>query len=148
MEIIRKESVQTLSIRLFTSASKIPEVLGSIYGEIARLVERKGLPFTGMPFVIYYNMDMENLDLEAGFPVGGSLEAEGRVKPSKLPAGEMATALHTGPYDTLEATYNELTAFVKEQGRETEEFMYEEYLNSPEEVKPEELQTRIYFILK
>ncbi|MBI9105888.1 MAG: GyrI-like domain-containing protein [Spirochaetales bacterium] len=148
MEIIRKEEVQTLTIRLFSPAIKLPEVLGGIYGEIAGLVTQKGLSFTGAPFVLYRNMDMENLDIEAGFPVAGTLEAAGRVKPSKLPSGEMATALHTGSYDSMEGTYNALTAFVKDKGRETEDFMYEEYLNSPDEVKKEELQTKIYFYLK
>lgn len=148
MEIIKRDECQTLSVRLFTPVSKMSKVLGSIYGEIAEIVTGKGLSFTGMPFVLYYNMDMENLDIEAGFPVGGKLEEVGRVKPSKLPAGEMATALHTGPYDSLEKTYTALSAFVQEKGREMEDFMWEEYLNSPEEVKPEELQTRIFFILK
>jgi len=148
MEIIRKEEVKTLTVRLFTPATRLSETLGGIYGEIAGVVAQKGLTFTGAPYVMYYNMDMENLDIEAGFPVVGPLEEEGRVKSSSIPAGEMATALHKGSYESLEKTYNELAAFVKKEGREAEEFMYEEYLNSPDEVKPEELQTKIYFFLK
>ena len=148
MEIIKTEEKKALTVRMFSPVAKLPENIGSIYGEVATLIQQKGYGFAGAPFVMYYNMDMDNLDIEAGFPVAGPAEGEGRVKLSRIPGGEKATALHTGPYDTLEKTYTELSNFVQEKGREPEEFMYEEYLNSPEEVKPEELQTRIYFILK
>ena len=45
-------------------------------------------------------------------------------------------------------TYDALTAFCKERGVELEERMYEEYLNSPEEVPPEKLETVIHFLLR
>ncbi len=148
MKIITKNETDTLSVRMFTSLADMPENLGSIYGEIASLFGTDGITCTGAPFVIYYNMDMENLDIEAGFPATGASTDHGRVKRSRLPGGEQATATHKGPYDSLEKTYTELSAFCKEQNRIPEEFMYEEYLNSPEEVPVEELLTNIYFILK
>ena len=148
MKIITKSEADTLSVRMFTSLEDLPKNLGSIYGEIAQLFGADGITCAGAPFVVYYNMDMENLDIEAGFPVAGAVKDYGRVKRSKLPGGEQAVAQHRGPYDTLENTYTELSAFCKKQDRTPEDFMYEEYLNSPEEVPAEELLTNIYFILK
>lgn len=128
--------------------SKLPEVLGSAYAEITAFAGKQGYKLEGTPFVMYYNMDMNNLDIEAGFPVSGSIEADGRIKPSVIPGGEKAVAIHKGPYNTLEKTYTALSNWLQQQGRIPEEFMYEEYLNSPDEVKPEELLTKIYFYLK
>ena len=119
-----------------------------IYGEIAAYMGRNSIPFAGPPFAMYYNMDMDDLDVEIGFPVGKAEAGEGRVKAGKLPGGRMATATHLGPYTSIEETYNTLTAFVGQQGLETESYMYEEYLNSPEDTPPEKLATSIYFILK
>jgi len=148
MEILRKKDQPTLSIRYRTAAAKLPETMGPIYGEIASFMARKGIPFAGPPFAMYYNMDMENLDVEIGFPVGKVEPGEGRIKAGMLPGGPTATAKHTGPYTTIEKAYNALTAFVAERGVKPEEFMYEEYLNSPEDTPQEKLETNIYFPLK
>ena len=148
MKIIEKQEAQTLSVRIFTSLNDMPNTLRKIYQEVAALFGKDDIVCTGSPFVIYYNMDMENLEIEAGFPVSGAKKDYGRVKRSKLPGGEQATAQHKGPYDTLEETYTKLAAFCKAEKREPEEYMYEEYLNSPEDTAVEDLLTNIYFLLK
>lgn len=148
MEIKDVTSQKTLMVRLITPLSKISEVMGEVYGEIGAYVQRKGLQFSGAPYAMYYNMDMEALDVEMGFPVAGDDKGEGRITPGEIPGGKIATAIHTGPYDKLEETYNKLMEFVKEDGKNVQEWMYEYYLNSPMEVKPEELQTQICYPLK
>jgi effector-binding domain-containing protein len=122
--------------------------MGSIYGEIAAYAGKSGIPFAGPPFAMYYNMDMDDLDIEIGFPVDKVAAGEGRVKAGKLPGGRQATTTHVGSYETIEKAYNALTAFVGERGLETETFMYEEYLNSPQDTPPDKLATNIYYILK
>ena len=148
MEIVTKEKRNTLSARLFTPVTELPQRLGEIYGEIGALFATGKAECLGAPFVIYYNMDMDKLDIEAGFPVKTDIVSEGRFKASTLPGGEQAVMLYTGSYDGMGEAYEKLTAFVNEKGRETESFVYEEYLNSPDETAPEELQTNICFILK
>ncbi|MDC7126551.1 MAG: GyrI-like domain-containing protein [Spirochaetales bacterium] len=148
MEIITKKEIDTLSVRTSCSVDKLPQTLGKAYDEVAALFGTDKITCTGAPFVIYYNMDMQNLDIEAGFPVSGATKDYGNVKRSRLPGGEQATAQHKGSYETLEKTYNALTEFCKENNKVPEDFMYEEYLNEPEKVSPDELLTNIYFILK
>jgi effector-binding domain-containing protein len=96
---------------------------------------------------MYHNMDMNNLDVEIGFPVTQASGGSGRVKPGKLPGGKAAVTLHVGPYDKIGEAYDRLTAFVKEQGLKPLEVCYEFYLNDPVETPPEELKTEIYFPL-
>ena len=148
MEIIKREVLDTLSIRITTAAKDLPARLGEIYGEVTSHFGKDGIVCTGAPFAMYHNMDMDNLDVEAGFPVSGAAKDYGRVRRSSLPGGELATELHVGSYDTLEKTYEKLMQSMKAEGLETEEYMYEEYLNDPSEVPTDKLETRIYFILK
>ncbi len=148
MEIRKVQQQDSLMIRLTTPVSKISEVMGEVYQELAGYMGRKGIEFAGPPYAMYYNMDMEALDVEMGFPVNQSDKGEGRIKPGQIPGGEIVTTIHTGPYDKLEGTYEKLMAFVKEKQLDVQEWMYEYYLNSPLEVKPEELQTQICFAVK
>ncbi len=148
MQIIERKETPTLSIRYRTPVSALPDTMGAMYGEIAAYMGKSGIPFAGAPFVIYYNMDMNDLDVEVGFPLAKAAAGEGRVAASVLHGGSFATAKHTGPYATLEETYNALTAFVKEKGAQMETFMFEEYLNSPEDTPPDKLETVIYFPIK
>lgn len=148
MEIKEVEKQNTLMVRLVTPMSKISQVMGEVYQEIAELMAKKEIPFAGAPYARYYNMDMEALDVEMGFPVQADVEGEKRIKSGLIPAGKIATTIHSGPYDKLEETYTKLMVFVKEKGLDVEEWMYEYYLNSPMEVKPEGLQTQICYVLK
>ena len=148
MEIVELEARKTLAVRYRTSMAKLAEGMGQVYGEVAAYMAKSGIPFAGPPFAIYYNMDMEDLDVEIGFPVNSPAPGEGRVRPGKLPGGKLAMATHIGSYESLGGTYEKLTAFVQERALAPEEYMYEEYLNSPEDTAPEKLATNIYFPLK
>lgn len=148
MNIIERGDTPVLSVRYRTSGTELSATMGPIYGEIAAFMGKKGIPFVGAPFAAYYNMDMDDLDVEIGFSVASPTQGDGRINATNLPGGSFATAKHTGPYATIEETYNALTAFVSEKGLQTESYMFEEYLNSPEDTPPEKLETVIYFPLK
>mgnify|MGYP000751859819 CR=1 FL=1 len=149
MEIREVTEQPTLMVRLVTPVAKISDIMGEVYGEIGTYVAQKGIALAGAPYAMYYNMDMEALDLEMGFPVTEVLMGSGRITAGKIPGGKIATTIHTGPYDTLEKSYIELMGFVKEKGLAVhEQWMYEYYLNSPMEVAPQELQTQICYIIK
>jgi effector-binding domain-containing protein len=134
MEIRNVKEEPALAVRTTTSVKELPNTVGRAYGAIVQYLG--------------YNMDMEHLDVEIGFPVASPLPGNGVVHASKIPAGKAAFAVHTGPYATIETTYNALTAFMTERGLVPETWMYERYLNSPEDTPPERLLTEIYFPLK
>jgi len=148
MEIVEKQDRHTAAVRFRTPLGAMADGIGAAFGESAAYLGRIGVPIAGPPFVMYYNMDMNDLDVEAGFPVAAAVPGEGRVKAGVLPGGELATTRHVGPYTTLETSYDALTAFVKERGLSVEEYMYEEYANSPEDTPPERLATDVYFYIK
>ncbi len=126
----------------------LPTALGRAYGAIAEYLEELGEPPSGAPFAGYYNMDMQNLDLEIGFPVAKQLTGRGEIQSGHIQEGKVATTIYTGPYNAIEPAYNALTAFIQDNGYEAIGVAYEFYLNDPSETPVEELQTRILFPLK
>lgn len=148
MEIKEVENRKTIMIRTTTPMSSISDAMAEAFTKLAAHMGKNGIAFAGPPYAKYYNMDMEALDVEMGFPINSEAAVEGIIKIGELPAGKIASAVHHGPYDKLEETYIKLMEFVKGKGLETEEWMYEYYLNSPLEVKPGELQTEICYPLK
>jgi effector-binding domain-containing protein len=147
-EIQNRPAQHTLSVRVRTSVGELSAMMGEVYGAIAQYLGQAGRCPAGAPYGAYYNMDMEDLDVEIGFPVDAEMSAQGDIKPGLIPAGKVATCTWTGPYDQSAPAYEELTAFIAEQGAEATGVAYEYYLNDPGEVPPEELQTEIVFPLK
>lgn len=109
----------------------LPYVFGRALAAIAQYQEELGEFPSGAPFAGYFNMDMQNLDVEIGFPVANQLAGQGEIQSGNIPGGEAATAMHTGPYNTIEPAYNALPTFIQEKGYETTGVAYEFYLHDP-----------------
>lgn len=148
MELREVPERNTLSIRTTTLAENLPQVIGKSLWQVLDYLSTEGVQTAGPPFALYHNMDMSNLDVEMGFPVNEKVPGNEEVKPSSIPAGQVAVDMHLGPYETMEVTYNKMLAALQEQGLEMDTFMYEFYLNDPDEVSPEEIQTEIFMPIK
>ncbi|HEY3345753.1 MAG TPA: GyrI-like domain-containing protein [Anaerolineaceae bacterium] len=148
IEVIQQPQQAVMSIRTRTSVDKLPGLIGQGYGAIMGWLQELGEAPVGMPFVAYYNMDMQDLDVEIGFPVGRALTGKGEVQPGAIPDGRVASCTYTGPYEQMAPAYEALTQWVQEHGYVPSGISYEHYLNSPADCPPEGLQTRIVFPLK
>jgi effector-binding domain-containing protein len=137
-----------LAIRLRTAVQNLPQVLGDSYDDLFRYLNELGETPAGPPYVHYNNMDMADLDLEAGFPVFRPLPGEGFIEAAEIPAGRYATCHFTGPYSELAGAYQALNGWMAEKGYQPEENVYEVYFNDPNMVMPEELETEILFPLR
>ena len=147
-EIQNKNPQPTLVIRTQTTVQELAQKMGQAYGAIAQYLGSLGEQPVGAPFGGYFNMDVENLDVEIGFPVSKKLSGQGEIQASEIPGGKLATCLYTGPYSNIESAYGALAKYVAENGREATGISYEFYLNDPTETTPEKLQTQIVFPLK
>jgi effector-binding domain-containing protein len=137
-----------LSIRTRTPVQDLPQVVGKAYAAIGQYLGELGESPVGAPFAAYYNMDMQDLDVELGFPLAASLPGRGEIRAAEIPGGKVATCLHIGPYSELAPAYEALTKYTAEQGYEASGIVYEFYLNDPTQVPAQELQTEIVFLLK
>lgn len=147
-EIKDQPTQPVLSIRSQTSIQDLPQVLGRSFGDVGQYLGELHEQPAGPPFAAYFNMDMQNLDIEVGFPVAARLPGKGNIQASEIPAGKIAACLYTGPYSEIEPAYTALTQYVAESGHEVSGVAYEMYLNDPTQTPPQELQTLIMFPLK
>jgi len=147
-EIKEQTTQPTLSIRTRAAVQDLPRVMGEAFGAIAQYLGMSGKAPVGPPFAAYYNMDMQNLDVEVGFPVAQTLPGKDNIQAGQMPAGDYAICMFTGPYSEIEPAYTALTQFVQEKDREATGVAYEIYLNDPDQTPPEALMTQILFPLK
>jgi effector-binding domain-containing protein len=147
-QIIDAKEQPVLAIRMRTTFANLPQEIGKAYMAIDAYIQELGETPKDAPYTAYFNMDMEDLDVEMGFPVSQPYPENGDIKPGVIPAGKQAVAMFKGPYAKMEPTYTALTAWVAQQGQEPSGIVYEYYYNSPLEVPEDELLTKIVFILK
>lgn len=147
-EITVEAAVPVMAVRKRTSVSQLPDEIGRAYQAIMTYMAEMGETVAGMPYVAYFNLDMEDLDVEMGFPTAQKLPDKGEVKASEIPAGKWLTCMYKGPYEEMASTYEEMTRYMADQGLEASGIVYEYYFNSPEEVPESELLTKIAFLLK
>lgn len=138
----------TLAIRTRTAVQDLPQVLGETYHAIEEYLAELGEQPAGPPFTAYHNMDMQDLDVEIGFPVPRELPGRGDIQAGHLPEGKVATHLYIGPYSDMEPAYDALSQWIQENGYEPTGVAYEFYLSDPAETPPEEHQTQIVYPLK
>lgn len=147
-EAVHQPAQPVLSIRSRTSIQSLPQLIGEacnrIFGYLGELNENPA----GDLFTAYYNLDMENLDVEIGFPVARLLAGKEEIQSRMIPEGRVATCLYTGPYEKMEPAYAAITEWIKANGYEATGIVYEYYLNGPGDTTPEGYQTRIVFPLK
>ena len=146
-EIKELPAQPVLSIRAKCAVQELPQLLGVSFGAIAQHLDGMGENLAGAPFVVYYNMDMQDLDMEIGFPVLRTLPGRGEVQAGFTPAGKAASCLHIGPYNEVASAYNDLSAWISTQGVQPTGVAYEFYLNDPQHTPPAELQTLILYPL-
>jgi effector-binding domain-containing protein len=147
-EIKERAPQPVLAIRARVKGQDLPQMLGQSFGAVAQYLGELGEQPAGAPFAAYYNMDMENLDVEAGFPVARPLPGRGAIQAGEIPGGLSASVVHVGPYADCGPAYEALTQFVKDQGHTATGVAYEMYLNDPAVTPPAQLMTQVVFPLQ
>jgi effector-binding domain-containing protein len=147
-EVIETQALPALSMRTVTSVDRLPQEIGKAYGAIIAYLTEKGEQAQGPAFTAYYNMDMQKLDVEMGFPVAKEIAGSGDIHATHIPAGRKATCMYKGPYKEMGPTYEALTKWISNNGYVPTGVVYESYYNSPTEVPESELLTKIEFLLK
>ncbi len=142
-ELQEQAARHALSIRFRSAVQDLPAHFERVYGSIMQYLGALGEEHTGAAFAAYYNMDMQSLDVEAGFPVARPLPGKGDIRATEIPAGMFAVCHYTGPYDQVGPAYEQLMQFIKEKGYTVSGAAYEWYLNGPCDVSPQDLKTDI-----
>ncbi len=150
---IRKISLpekQYIVKRATVPFDKLTTFFSQTYDELYKLVQRLGIEAKEPPCAIYYSVDEPGMktDVAAAIPVSGKLPDVGDFDVTIVPKGQAITTLYVGPYDKMMYVYNELEAYMKNNGL-TRDLVVEEYLTDPTAEKdPENWKTNIYYTLK
>jgi effector-binding domain-containing protein len=122
---------------------------------IAHRLADIGIEPAGPPYGRYHQFGPEQVDVEIGIPVSAPVpnlrtpdEAEpGELFASELPGGQAAITIHRGSYDGLSGTYEALSQWIKEQGRQEGPAPWESYVDDPGEVPMDQAKTEVVWPL-
>lgn len=143
-EIVVLEPQEAIAVRGDVKIADLPAFFERAFHEAAEAVDASGVAIVGPPFGFYPEMPTETVAVEAGFPVSAPAEASGNVHRIVLPGGRAVQAVHVGPFDTMETSYDQLQSWMAEHDLQPAAAMWECYLSDPEvERNPAHWQTRI-----
>jgi effector-binding domain-containing protein len=134
---------ETAVVAVDVPQAGLAEAIGRAIGEVESAMEEAGVTLAGPPFARYLAFG-ERIQAEVGFPVRRTAPVVGRVLPSHLPGGRVASIVHLGPYDGLHATYARLTQWLEERGLRPMGPLWEVYWSDPsDEPDPATWRTEI-----
>ena len=143
-EIVELEPQEAVAVGGDLPVADLPAFFERAFHEAAEAASASGAGIVGPPFGFYPQMPTETVTVEAGFPVSRPVEATGGAHPFVLPGGRAVQAVHVGPFDTLETTYEELLSWMEARDLLPAAGMWECYLSDPTvEPDPSRWRTRI-----
>ncbi len=142
-KIETSQAQPTMVVRTVSNLAGIVDVLTKAFSQIPAYLAGKNAEIIDAPFAVYYNMDFEKLEIEAGFVISGSVDENDDFVVGEISGGDKATCMYKGSYSSISAAYDELAEWIEKQGRKAVGHCYEYYYNSPREVEESELLTKI-----
>ncbi len=147
IRMVEFENTPCLAIHSQVANDIIGMAVGKAIREVAEHITNNGSSPSRAPFVFYHGFDDKVTTMDCGWPVAADIPETDSIKVFHLPGGKAAHVRHVGPYEGLMGTYQKLMLFLEEEGLKAGP-MWEYYLNSPEEVLPQELITEIYWLVE
>lgn len=86
------------------------------------------------------------MDIDFGVEIAARFEGGGSVRCTETPAGDVAMAVHRGPYAQMAATHNAIHAWCREHGRQIGASSWETYGDWSDD--PAKLETTIRYLLR
>lgn len=142
IELLHQAEQPTIVIRTRTKVEHLPMLIGESFAKLSSYLEEQDQILSDVPFVAYHNMEMQDLDVEIGFPVAQPLLAQGDIVPGTIPGGLRIFCMYRGPYQDMGHLYIEMQEWMTAHGYLPAGPVYEQYYNGPE-FPERELLTRI-----
>jgi len=135
--LARPEIVQTIAqtaavIHLAIPRNEMMKAFGPAVGELMAALAAQGVQPIGAVFAHHLKMSPDIFDFELGVKVAAPVKAAGRVQPGELPAAKVARAVYSGPYEGLPAAWSEFAAWIKANGHEQADDLWELYTVGPQ----------------
>ena len=149
IELTQQAEQFTLHVRLKTSVAGLNEAFDKNFALIESYLSEIGEQPAAAPYAAYYNHDMQDLDVEMGFPVAKALPGRDEIKAGVIPAFEQAVCgIHKGSYNSLDETYGQIYQYIADNNFEISGAHYDFYISNPDNTSENELITRIAIPVK
>jgi effector-binding domain-containing protein len=146
MEIIRRDPQPVAWIHATTTPMELGPTLARLHGEVREFLTAAAIEPVGSPLARYARYERDFVELDAGLGIAATGRGSDRVAIAELPGGEIATAVHVGPYTTLSKTYAELTVWLTQQKRQPHGAPWEVYVTGRDaEPDSRRWRTEIYW---
>ena len=144
VEIHELHPQEAAIVRFDASFADLPAAIGRALREVHEAMTAAGVDLAGPPFARYPSVEPPRITAECGFPVMRPAPAIGRVGPTRLPGGRVASMIHLGSYDTIDETYDHLQRLLEASGLHAAGPMWEIYWTDPDmEPDPSRWRTEI-----
>jgi effector-binding domain-containing protein len=130
--IVDTETQEAAVIRLTIPRSRMRELFGPAVGELMTALAAQGVAPDGAVFAHHLKMSPDIFDFELGVKVSAPVTAAGRVKPGQLPAAKVARTVYSGPYEGLPSAWDEFVRWMRANGHEQAESLWEVYSVGPQ----------------
>jgi len=129
--------IQTIAQTAAVIPLKIPRAemmksFGPAAGELFAALKAQGIAPEGALFAHHLHMSSDMFDFELGVRVASPVVENGRVKPGELPAAKTAQAVYVGPYEGLPGAWSEFSQWIKANGHEPRDDLWEIYSTGPQ----------------
>jgi effector-binding domain-containing protein len=131
-QIIQTSVQEAAVIRLTIPRSEMMKVFGPAVGELMAALVAQEVEPVGAVFAHHLRMPPDTFDFELGVKVAAPVKAAGRMKPSQLPAVKVARTVYSGPYEGLPSAWGEFVKWMKANGHEQAEDLWEVYSIGPQ----------------
>jgi len=131
-EIVQTTSHSAAVIHLTVPRNEMMKVFGPAVGELMTALAAQGVEPISAVFAHHLKMSPDIFDFELGVKVSTPVKPTGRVKPGALPAAKVARTVYSGPYEGLFAAWGEFNTWMKANGHEPADHLWELYAVGPQ----------------
>jgi effector-binding domain-containing protein len=136
-------SQHVLVVRRQVTLASIAEGMDSAFGALWQHLGDTGAQPIGPPLAIYLGAPEGEFPIEVCVPVEPGVVGTQEIEARELPGGEAAVLVHEGPYDGLGSSWQALTQWVQDSGRQPSGPPREVYVTDPSSSAPEDLRTEL-----
>jgi effector-binding domain-containing protein len=147
INLLEQPEQHVLSIRTTIHFNDYPDTAKPAYGIIMEYAACNSLLLSGGPFVCYHNADLENLDVEMGFPVAKPILGNDDIVGYTIPVQKAVSGIFLGAYEDTDPLMVEIIQWIIEHGYEQQGKIYNYYLNDDNR-NASELLTQIVVPIK
>ena len=118
------------------------------FGAIEAALAKAGIKPSGRPVTVFVETDDMGFSYQAMVPVESAAASRPNLTPEigfgRTPEGKAYQFLHRGPYETIDSTYETITAYLDAKGLVVKDVFVEEYLTDLTDRADDSLEINIF----